>query len=1001
MLSRDLFKNPPNEFRGVPFYSVNDLLSREEIAKHIKYLKEAGFGGVFFHAREGLITPFLSEEWFDSFEEVVKEASRHGMTVWIYDEDRWPSGFASGIIPAESRDYRPKSLLMIIDNKTFFGEDTLAVFKCETDENSIPTKCTRIHQPESSSRYLYLSFLRNTASLGETWFSGLSYVDLLNPKAVKRFIEVAYEPYVKRFSKYIGSVIPGVFTDEPNIHDSRPRFPSWMKKIPVPPRGPRLPHYSIPWSDNFTDFFKKINGYDIVDHLPKLFFDIDDYVKIRYDYWRTITLLFIESFTKQIYEWCDAHNLKFTGHFLLEDDLIVQLVVGSVMPHYEYMHVPGIDHLGLQIWGSLLTAKQVASVANQLGRERVLSETYGCLGLYGTFEDRKWIGDFLYALGINLLNHHLVPYSLRGRRKSDYGLMFHWSQPWWKYNRYIEDYFARLSYVLSRGQRIVDVLVISPMSSVWSTYTPVNESKAREINDLYIKLLRELLSIHVDFELGDELIIEKYGRVENGLFKIGRGSYKIVIVPYSHNLSSKTLDLLQRFVSEGGEVVFLRQIPKYIDGVEKRLPDEFLKRVKILRDLNELRELFEKKELLVKVDSDDKSGEILYHVRKVDDKYIVFVANVSRESSYKVRIGLLGSFTVEKWDPFTGEIETYTSRYSGNRTYVDLTLDPVRSELLVFSPGMAQTTLLDKNSSEHMFTIDLGGEWFIERSGPNILVIDKARIYLDKESRFSEPMYLPKMRDDYMINRIGDKFLLRYEFEIKKIPEKDLELVIEYTGSIKKIYVNNYEIDPLKPLGSWIDPSFKRYKLPREVLREGVNHVDIEVVSSLEPEIEPIYVLGEFGVELVDNGRKPVIVSEKRSLEIRGGIDLVKEGYPFYSGEIILSTKFVIDKKFTKAILEIGELNAVLAEIEINDVKFPPLIYRKNSRIDISKALREGENNIKIRLVGSLRNTLGPLHREDPIWTGPETFYIIDATWRDEYVLRPFGFKQLRIDIFE
>ncbi|MGC9149121.1 MAG: hypothetical protein ACP5GI_06755, partial [Sulfolobales archaeon] len=185
MLSKDLFKNPPNEFRGVPFYSVNDLLSRDEIAKHIKYLKEAGFGGVFFHAREGLITPFLGEEWFNSFGEAVKEASRHGMTVWIYDEDRWPSGFASGIIPAESRDYRPKSLLMIIDNKTFFGEDTLAVFKCETDENSIPTKCTRILQPESSSRYLYLSFLKNTASLGETWFSGLSYVDLLNPKAVK------------------------------------------------------------------------------------------------------------------------------------------------------------------------------------------------------------------------------------------------------------------------------------------------------------------------------------------------------------------------------------------------------------------------------------------------------------------------------------------------------------------------------------------------------------------------------------------------------------------------------------------------------------------------------------------------------------------------------------------------------------------------------------------------------------------------------------------------
>jgi hypothetical protein len=39
------------------------------------------------------------------------------------------------------------------------------------------------------------------------------------------------------------------------------------------------------------------------------------------------------------------------------------------MLHYEYMHVPGIDHLGLQIWGFLLTAKQVSSVAEQLERK--------------------------------------------------------------------------------------------------------------------------------------------------------------------------------------------------------------------------------------------------------------------------------------------------------------------------------------------------------------------------------------------------------------------------------------------------------------------------------------------------------------------------------------------------------------------------------------------------------------------------------------------------------
>jgi len=1000
MLSKEFFKNPPKEFRGVPFYSLNDLLVREELIKHLRYLEEAGFGGVFFHAREGLVTPYLSNEWFEAFETLVKEASKTDMTIWIYDEDRWPSGFASGLVPVEKSDYRPKSLMMLIDNKTFFGEDALAVFRCETDENTIPRRCVRIFSPESSSRHIYLSFIMNKASLGETWFSGLSYTDLLNPEAVKRFIEIAYEPYVKRFSEYIGSVIPGVFTDEPNIHDSRPRFPTWMKKIPIPPRGPRLPHYSVPWTSNFNEFFKKLNGYDLVDHLPKLFFDIDNYAKIKYDYWRTITLLFIESFTKQLYEWCDKNKLKLTGHFLLEDDLIVQLVVGSVMPHYEYMHVPGIDHLGYQIWGSLLTAKQVSSVANQLGRERVLSETYGCVGFYGTFEDRKWIGDFLYALGINLLNHHLIPYSLRGRRKNDYGLLFHWGQPWWRFNRYIEDYFARLSYVLSRGSRVVDVLIIHPMSSVWSIYTPVNDARSREINDLYIRLLRELLSTHIDFELGDELIIEKYGDVENNLFRVGRGLYKIVIVPYSYNLSSKTIELLRKFVSAGGRLVFLKQLPKYIDGVEGSLPQEIINGSRIAKDFDELKSILGGEDLFAHVESDDTSGEVIYHIRKVDDRYIVFVANVSREKSYDVRIGLKGSYSIERWDLFTGEVETYSADLIGDRTYVKTSLDPVRSELFVFSPGTPQQRVSDKDLAVSK-SIDLGGKWLVERSGPNILVLDKARVYLDKEKGFSEPMFLPKIKDEYFVNRIGSRFILRFEFEIKDPPEKDLGLVIEYTESIKKISVNNHDIDPWKPVGEWIDPVFKRYKIPREVVRTGINYVDIEIISSLEPEIEPIYIFGDFGVELLDNGKRPVLIAEKRYVDVRDRVDFVREGYPFYSGEIVLRRELVVDEDFSKAVLEIDELNAVLAEIEINGNRTPPLIFSRRSRFDISKYLVKGVNKLVIRLVSSLRNTFGPLHREDPVWTGPETFYVIDNTWREEYILRPLGFGGLRIILYK
>jgi len=460
----EIFKNPPPEFRGVPFWSINDRLDLKEVARQIALIANCGYGGVLFHAREGLTTPFLGEEWFRAFESAVNEAKKHSIYMWIYDELCWPSGFAGGIIPAMGSEYRAKALIMIISDRAYSGNEVIATFKCKLNDGGLLYMYEVAKPGEEGDGYIYLSFINYVASPGEVWFNGLSYVDLLDSEVVRKFLDVAYDPYVKRFKDKIGKNILGVFTDEPNISSSRPGILSL--RDPIPPRGSRFPIFAIPWTNNFIERFKSMNGYNVIDKLPELFFDVGSYMKTRYDFWRTITILFLEAFSKQIYEWCEEHRLKFTGHYLHEDDLLGQLIGGgAVMPHYEYQHIPGIDHLGMHIWGSLLTAKQVSSVANQLGKERVLCETYGCTGNYPSFADRKWIGDWLYAMGINFLNHHLIPYSMRGRRKRDYGLNFHWSQPWWKYNRTLEDYFARLSYVLSRGKRVVNVLVIHPIGS--------------------------------------------------------------------------------------------------------------------------------------------------------------------------------------------------------------------------------------------------------------------------------------------------------------------------------------------------------------------------------------------------------------------------------------------------------------------------------------------------------------------------------------------------------
>ncbi len=64
-----------------------------------------------------------------------------------------------------------------------------------------------------------------------------------------------------------------------------------------------------------------------------------------------------------------------------------------------------------------------SGAANQLGRQRVLSETYGAAGWEATFKDMKRLADW-QMLGVNLVNQHVGHMSLDGVRKFDYPPMF-------------------------------------------------------------------------------------------------------------------------------------------------------------------------------------------------------------------------------------------------------------------------------------------------------------------------------------------------------------------------------------------------------------------------------------------------------------------------------------------------------------------------------------------------------------------------------------------------
>ncbi len=341
---------------------------------------------------------------------------------------------------------------------------------------------------------------------------------------------------------------------------------------------------AVPWTEKLPVIFKKRYGYDILEHLPEIYFEIraEKISKARYHYHDCITHLFVNAFAKQIGEWCEKNNLLFTGHALSEETLSSQTrVVGSCMRFYEYMQAPGMDLL-TEHRREFNTAKQVSSVARQFDRKWRLTETYGCTGWDFPFAGHKALGDWQVALGINLRCQHLSWYTMLGEAKRDYPASIFYQSPWWQFYRKVEDYFARVHTIMTNGKEMRNLLVIHPIESMWCIFRmPIwNKEKKiweqhkdiEEYDRMFENLCDNLLSSHIDFDYGDEEIISRWASVtkEDGkpILKVNKAKYTAILVPPLYTIRSSTLKILERFKNSEGKVVFVERFPEYIDGMK-------------------------------------------------------------------------------------------------------------------------------------------------------------------------------------------------------------------------------------------------------------------------------------------------------------------------------------------------------------------------------------------------------------------------------------------------
>ena len=949
--------------RAIPFWSWNDKLEPEELQRQIRSMKDAGFGGFFMHARGGLETEYLSEDWFKCVQACIEEAERVGMDAWAYDENGWPSGFVGGKL-LSNPDFLAHYLTHKISDD--FDDKAFAVFVLEGN------RARRVTKAESGATY---HLIYDNLSPSNT--------DILNPDVIDAFLAETHEQYYARFKKQAGKSLKGFFTDEPQYF-----------------------RWGTPYSPRLADLYRERYDLDIRDGLLAVFLDVEGFETFRYRYYDGLRRLF-EAFAKHVYDWCEEHRVKLTGHAVEESSFYGQMwCCGDIMPFYEYEHIPGIDWLG-RGGSHELAAKQLGSMAMQMGKEQAISEMYACTGWDVTMKELKWIAEQQMVHGVNLICNHLLPYDIRGQRKRDYPCGFGEQTPWYEEQKGFNEYFARLGMLLSTSREEPDTVVIHPIQSCYITYKRDDDAASvREIESAFLTLIEKLGAMHIPHHYASESVMERHAHVEGNRLIVGKCSYGTVILPTTYTLTSHTAELLREFVSNGGKLLVDGKLPTLMDGA----PHEY----DFLSSTVDYAQLLEERPYA----TDDLGTTVRATLR--DGKYgrFLYLVNVDKDNSARLKLTLHAKCAAI-FDVETDEYLPASCTRSGEDLIV--TLD--------FAPTQSYVLFLDKKVDEEyaekdiISFQDLCPALKLKEIGRNYLTLDCARVSFDGKE-YLEERYLPGIFDMLLKKRFNSELWLKYTFRADYLPE-DLQLICE-DMRILGVYLNGAELT-LAP-GQIIDRKFLTCKIADKI-KSGENELvfhlnfyqrdyvyrclfDPEITESLrnclyyDTELEAVYLTGSFAVDFdqpyrldesvaFENEGRPRITAPRSNPDCR---NLAADGYPFYAGKATFTTNLVYNGG--NYLLE-GLGRFALANVRVNGKEIGKL--RFSDSVELTPHLLEGDNVLELELFSGNRNLLGPHHNpvKEPLAVGPDTFTLCDyedgisPLYQSRYAFVKFGVEKL------
>lgn len=689
----DEFRDPPAEYRPVPLWFWNNTrIERKAAAEQFRtFTQRDGYGGCAILPFGGNFAPeYLSEEYFDLYGGIIREAREAGLTMSLYDEYGFPSG-SMGAINGDGTprfmQRHPEATIKRLDKHEYplaagaecnielpRGGRLMALVAMDSLTLEIQPLSARADggrirwtPPAGAWKLLCFTCVRD----------GDPNVDYLDPDAVRLFVEDTHQRYYDRFPEAFGTVITETFCDEPTLYRAQGRI----------------------WTERFNERFEAACGFSPEALYPALWYDIGPETAAARNYlFGFRARLYAEGFMKTIHEWAAAHGIRSTGHQDQEEVPNPVSVSGDLMLCGKYMDVPGIDKIGGDRPAELFY-KVVSSSAANWDKRLVMSETFGAMGnipvreLYTTAMEQ-------YTKGINQLIPHAVWYN-------DHDVTFlpelSYRNPLYNealpgFNRFL----ARLNYLLQpAGRTVADIAMLYPIQTLQAGHyldgpEGYYAGGVKIPGTDYIRVAAMLTdTLSRDFTYLHPEVLERCP-VRKGMLhldnEVNRQQYRVLLLPGVKCISPECLRTAERFRRAGGRVIFTTALPEC--STQFGVPAaEVSARVQAMLTARKNPALFlpaPDTETLSKAleagftpDVTVSGAPGLRYIHRVcGGRHIYYFANTGAETA-RAEILLRDRVRLRSFDPHTGGSAPFEAEATPAGTRLHLTLPAVRSLFLV------------------------------------------------------------------------------------------------------------------------------------------------------------------------------------------------------------------------------------------------------------------------------------------------------------------------------